>query len=292
MARPTKTGMDYFPLVCNVDDKIKLIQAEFGLTGFALVVKLFQKIYGERGYYCEWTRDVALLFSQENGLGYSVVSEIVNATVRRGIFDKDKFEKYGILTSRRIQQTYYDACQRRKNIFFNSDYLLISVTPKNESDSINSVNDSINSKIVSNNTQSKVNEIKVNKNNICNSTSPVADATSEEPKNFFIKLILNDNSYYYVSYEEVIEYKSLYPNVDVEQQLRNMAGWLNANQRKRKTKRGIKRFINSWLSKEQDRGDRGGYNKYGQNTNTSRNTTVRSSENQGTVPPRNIEQVF
>ena len=289
MARPTKTGMDYFPLVCNVDDKIKLIQAEFGLTGFALVVKLFQKIYGERGYYCEWTRDVALLFSQENGLGYSVVSEIVNATVRRGIFDKDKFEKYGILTSRRIQQTYFDACQRRKNIFFNSDYLLISVTQKNESDSINSVNDSINSKIVNNNTQSKVNQIKVNKNKECSSSSPVAKATPKEPESYFIKLILNDNSYYYVIDEEVKEYKTLYPNVNVEQQLRNMAGWLNANQRKRKTKRGIKRFINSWLSKEQDRG---GYSRYGQNTNTSRNTTVRSSENQGTVPPRNIEQVF
>lgn len=289
MARPTKTGMDYFPLVCNVDDKIKLIQAEFGLTGFALVVKLFQKIYGERGYYCEWTRDVALLFSQENGLGYSVVSEIVNATVRRGIFDKDKFEKYGILTSRRIQQTYYDACQRRKNIFFNSDYLLISVTQKNESDSINSVNDNINSKIVSNNTQSKVNQIKVNKNKECSSSSPVAKATPKEPESYFIKLILNDNSYYYVIDEEVKEYKSLYPNVNVEQQLRNMAGWLNANQRKRKTKRGIKRFINSWLSSEQDRG---GYSRYGQNTSTSRNTSVRSSENQGTVPPRNIEQVF
>lgn len=288
MARPTKTGMDYFPLVCNVDDKIKLIQAEFGLTGFALVVKLFQKIYGERGYYCEWTRDVALLFSQENGLGYSVVSEIVNATVRRGIFDKDKFEKYGILTSRRIQQTYYDACQRRKNIFFNSDYLLISVTQKNESDSINSVNDNINSKIVSNNTQSKVNQIKVNKNKECSSSFGVAKATPKEPESYFIKLILNDNSYYYVIDEEVKEYKSLYPNVNVEQQLRNMAGWLNANQRKRKTKRGIKRFINCWLSKEQDRG---GYSRYGQNTNTS-NTTVRSSENQGTVPPRNIEQVF
>lgn len=289
MARPTKTGMDYFPLVCNVDDKIKLIQAEFGLTGFALVVKLFQKIYGERGYYCEWTRDVALLFSQENGLGYSVVSEIVNATVRRGIFDKDKFEKYGILTSRRIQQTYYDACQRRKNIFLNSDYLLISVTQKNESDSINSVNDNINSKIVSNNTQSKVNQIKVNKNKECSSSSPVAKATLKEPESYFIKLILNDNSYYYVIDEEVKEYKSLYPNVNVEQQLRNMAGWLNANQRKRKTKRGIKRFINSWLSSEQDRG---GYSRYGQNTSTSRNTSVRSSENQGTVPPRNIEQVF
>lgn len=32
-----------------------------------------------------------------------------------------------------------------------------------------------------------------------------------------------------------------------------MKGWLNANPTKRKTKRGIKRFINSWLSREQDK---------------------------------------
>ena len=33
-----------------------------------------------------------------------------------------------------------------------------------------------------------------------------------------------------------------------------MRGWLNANPKKRKTKAGILRFVNSWLSREQDRG--------------------------------------
>ena len=46
----------------------------------------------------------------------------------------------------------------------------------------------------------------------------------------------------------------LYPIVDVEQELNAMAGWLHANPTRRKTMRGIKRFINSWLSKAQDKG--------------------------------------
>jgi len=33
-----------------------------------------------------------------------------------------------------------------------------------------------------------------------------------------------------------------------------MKGWLDANPAKRKTKKGILRFVNTWLSKEQDKG--------------------------------------
>lgn len=68
MPRPIKEGLDYFELDCQMNDKIKLIQAEFGLKGFAIVVKLYQKIYGGHGYYCEWNEDILLLFMSENGL--------------------------------------------------------------------------------------------------------------------------------------------------------------------------------------------------------------------------------
>ena len=59
-----KSGLEYFPLDVVLDDKFELIEAEFGLTGFAVIVKLFQKIYGGQGYYCEWTNEVALLFAK------------------------------------------------------------------------------------------------------------------------------------------------------------------------------------------------------------------------------------
>ena len=50
------------------------------------------------------------------------------------------------------------------------------------------------------------------------------------------------------------EWSELYPAVDVMQELRKMAGWLDANPSKRKTKRGILRFVNGWLAREQDKG--------------------------------------
>lgn len=133
-------GIPYFPLDVHLDDKIELIEAEFGLTGFAVVVKLFQKIYGGQGYYCEWTNDVALLFSRSVGLGCNVVSEIVSAAVRRGIFDKDIFDKYQVLTSRGIQKRYFEAVSRRKNVEAKKAYLLIKLDQKYENVNILSGN--------------------------------------------------------------------------------------------------------------------------------------------------------
>ena len=68
-----------------------------------------------------------------------------------------------------------------------------------------------------------------------------------------IQLTLNDKTLYDVTQNDFNEYEELYPNVDIMQELRKMKGWLNANPTKRKTKRGIKRFINNWLSREQDK---------------------------------------
>ncbi|MGN0477432.1 MAG: DUF4373 domain-containing protein [Ruminococcus sp.] len=166
MARPIKNGLDYFPMdvVCN--DKIELIEAEFGLTGFAIVVKLFQKIYGEHGYYCEWTDEVALLFGKKNGLGGNVVSEIVGASIKRGIFDKDLFEKYGILTSVGVQKRYFEAVNRRKQVEVKEEYLLISYTQFSDNVSKNSVNVDINSENVCNNPQRKVKESKEKKSKV------------------------------------------------------------------------------------------------------------------------------
>lgn len=87
------------------------------------------------------------------------------------------------------------------------------------------------------------------------SPTDVGSPKQEEP--VFIELILNNGSMYGVPVKDVEEYKKLYPAVDVEQELRNMAGWCMANETNRKTKTGIKRFINSWLSKEQNRGSWG-----------------------------------
>ena len=135
-----KSGLDYFPLDVHLDEKFELIEAEFGLTGFAVVVKLLQRIYGQQGYYCEWTREVALLFGRTCGLGGNVVSEIVEAAIRRGIFDKALYDRYHILTSAGIQKRYLEAVSRRKSASVEERYLLLCNTQNFENVSISSEN--------------------------------------------------------------------------------------------------------------------------------------------------------
>lgn len=69
-----------------------------------------------------------------------------------------------------------------------------------------------------------------------------------------ISLPLNDKSLYVVPMDKITLWRETYPAVDVEQELRRMIAWLEANPNKRKTRRGIERFINSWLARTQDSG--------------------------------------
>lgn len=234
-----------------MDEKFDLIEAEFGLTGFAVIVKLYQRVYS-RGYYCEWTEEVALLFSRGVWLGGNVVSEIVSAAIKRGIFDKNMFDKYQILTSKGIQERYFEAVGRRKCVNVNKAYLLIDIAKILPIANINWINDNNNPENVDDNSQRKGNKMKGNKRRKDDDMSEPAKATPDQQP--FISLLLNDKSEYPVFQEQVDSWSELYPAVDVPQELRKMRGWCDANPSKRKTKRGILRFINNWLSGEQDKG--------------------------------------
>lgn len=77
-----------------------------------------------------------------------------------------------------------------------------------------------------------------------------------EPVPSGYKIILLDKSFYEIPVEKLDFWKESYPAVDVEQEIRNMAAWADANPVKRKTRKGVVRFITNWLSREQDKGGR------------------------------------
>lgn len=67
-----------------------------------------------------------------------------------------------------------------------------------------------------------------------------------------------------VTEAQIERYKSLYPAVDVEQEIRKMIGWCESKPANRKTASGVKSFITRWLGKAQDQAKsapkgRGGY---------------------------------
>lgn len=251
--RGNKVNLDYFELDCRMDEKVRMIQAEYGLKGFAVFVKLLQEIYGENGYYCEWTRDRELLFASENGLdngSLQLLRDIVSACIRRNIFSERLFKEYGILTSHGVQKQYLKATVKREAVDLKKEYLLIDVPENRSNVVINSISGGRNDISVNGNAQSKVEKRRVEKKRV------ITAKTCPDPglENENIQIPLNDGSFYEVQPEKIEEWRKVFPAVDVERQLERMVVWCNANPKRRKTRRGVERFIVNWLSDDQDKG--------------------------------------
>lgn len=76
------------------------------------------------------------------------------------------------------------------------------------------------------------------------------------------------------------EWKSAFPGVDVEAQIRAMRTWSLTHPVQRKTLRGMPAFVNRWLSTEQDKASRGGGSGHG----------VRGRSLRGPTDARYLEQ--
>jgi hypothetical protein len=126
MARPVKTGLEYFPLDVNTDDKLELIEAEHGLQGFAIVIKLWQKIYSN-GYFIEWNEDIELLFSRRINSEKTLINSVITSCFHRNLLEKTMYDKYGILTSTGIQRRFFNVCKqsKRSSVTAIDEYLLI-----------------------------------------------------------------------------------------------------------------------------------------------------------------------
>lgn len=214
MGRQNKVGLDYFELDCHMDEKVELIEAEFGLKGFAIIVKLYQSIYSGFGYYCEWTPDISLLWARRLGvshggdgkglggvleesfpsgskgrLGYALdkgslpgfpdnlINGVVAASIRRGIFSKELFNKYHILTSSGIQKRYLNAVSKREKVEVKKEYLLFSIPKNLKNVVINSIFDGRNTINDGKNTQSKEEKSR-EKNNVCDDDGARAKETT------------------------------------------------------------------------------------------------------------------
>lgn len=161
MARPPKDGLDYFPLDVDIfeDEKIEAISGEFGIKGEITVVKLLCAIY-KNGYFIVWNELVkAQLLKRLPGISKELMELIVDRLVLWEFFDKALFHSAEVLTSKKIQQNYFEATKRRKS---NKPTLYIIENNKCEHNvDINAQAKGVNVDI---NAQSKVKESKVNKN--------------------------------------------------------------------------------------------------------------------------------
>ena len=194
MSRTPKEGLDYFPLVTRFEDKVELLIAEFGSRAVGIIMSLYQKIYSN-SYYVKWDDDILMLFARYLNEEKTVINDVINRCFDREIFDKKKYEKHGILTSRGIQKQYLKVCKdsRRTKVVMIKEFCLINNNCDEfksiitEFISINDENIPIND---SENTQSKGKESIVN--NTLSENGFSDDSLQMELTNYMIKRIVEN----------------------------------------------------------------------------------------------------
>jgi len=131
MARPQKKGLEYFSVDCHMNDEVNLIIGDYGMTGFGVLIQLFQVIYGNEGYFTRWEEKDIKLFAYRVRVEREEVEKIVNDCVDWNIFNSEKFKEYNILTSRRIQEHYANSTYKRKGVEMLENYAIIDLSEKN-----------------------------------------------------------------------------------------------------------------------------------------------------------------
>ncbi len=105
MARPKKIGLEYFPLDCQMDDKIEMLEAEHDLIGFAVYIKLLQQIYQtENGEL-----DMSIVFRWKTlgktlGIPAENLRKMVETMLEIGLFHRKTFEERNVLTSSGVKK--------------------------------------------------------------------------------------------------------------------------------------------------------------------------------------------
>lgn len=186
MARPIKSGLDYFPHDVGLfaDRKFRPLRKRYGYLAPMVYVVILELIYGDKGYYLDYSDSESVLLDIEERLSgkYQPEAEtlelLICDLVAQGLLSHDHFERQ-ILTSKRIQVSYYKATVDRKEVFVDPDIWILDAEEMlkhskrhpllnsmgiSASDGVNRSNNSINrsnnSVNRSNNPQSKVKESK------------------------------------------------------------------------------------------------------------------------------------
>ncbi|WP_256013164.1 DUF4373 domain-containing protein [Desertivirga xinjiangensis] len=182
MGRKAEPGISYYYTKCEhiQNRKIKLLFNEFNSDGYWIWKCILSTAYATKGYYFDLNdEDEVELFATETcKKDLDLVKKVIQACIRRDLFDKEMFDKHHILTSDGMQETYLDATRERRrkgtSIEMEEDYLLIKILPSDVNILIlpgifPGTNDNLprnNSEYPQQNPQSKVKESKVKESKV------------------------------------------------------------------------------------------------------------------------------
>lgn len=197
MARPVKSGLDYFPTDVDIfsDFKVKILRGRYGSDGVLLYIYLLCEIY-KKGYFLEFNSDVLYCLMADLNMSEDKTRQIINFLLERSLFDDKLFQSDKVLTAASIQRRYQEACRNRKRdievvekfwvLDENETLSFIKVYPKNSKSNNNpSKSEKNTDKSGINSTkESKVKESKVNDIKVVVAEQQTATETEEDKPSF------------------------------------------------------------------------------------------------------------
>ena len=208
MAAPVKQGLDYFPHEIGLmqDRKLRKVKMKYGCIATSVYMALLEMIYGDKGYYiayAEYKDDVIwqiLEFLQGKFQpSAETVSDVIDGLADAQLFSTDCYPK--IITSKRVQQTYYSATVDRKAVSVDFEIWMLSIEEmkalsskslilqefiNRTNNGVNRANNEVNR---ANNSQSKVKESKV----YITHTPPLTPPKGEIEENTGLKAFLESH---------------------------------------------------------------------------------------------------
>lgn len=250
MARPKKTGLDYFPFDVQFfsNKKIKILKARYGTDGVVLFLFLLCEIY-KNGYYLIWDDDYKYVVADELNLSDGLIEQVLNFLIERSLLNRILLGSDTFLTSPGIQSRFQEAVKSRavkSPVSVISELWLLSKEKTQgfikftQNSDIPQNNPSFSKNNPSNSEKnatkkSKVNESKVNKIKVCYRV-PAINGDFELTQDFYDELT------------------KTYSETDIDESLKKMINFLKANPAKKRYVGNTKAYIELWIGTDSRRG--------------------------------------
>ena len=233
----------------NMDAKLQEILLDYGLEGYGLYWYCIELIAGKvslDNITFKLEHD-ARIIARNTGSTPKKVEEIMRKFVELGLFESSD----GFITcykiAKMLDQSMTGNPQMRAliNSIKSASFSHDSVMTKSEQCLTKSENVSPDKNRLDKEKERDLKDLAPSEKKLA-----LAPIENESPVMFFLPL--NTGDFFEIRADQIDTWVVLYPAVNVDQEIRSMIGWLDANPKNRKTKAGVLRFCNSWLSRAQN----------------------------------------
>ena len=132
MARLLKKGLDYFTFDVSFFDDIKVrkLIRYHGAQAVVVYQLILCRIYSE-GYYIRWDDDLPFIIAEAAHLQDDYVHTVILYCIQVGLFDSTLYHSDKVLTSKSIQNRFFDFCVvAKRRVPQDNPYLLVNLSSK------------------------------------------------------------------------------------------------------------------------------------------------------------------